>query len=294
MDSKLDSSLQSDRAAGIERSLGYSGLCTGGPASRSRSGSPLAPGPWKPPPSQSQHRTPWEAVMGGEGAGSGRQDGHLNDLGKPQQGGGPVPCRPVKGWTRVLLTKDGGRSEPNPRKQVPFQARGQLWSSCPGQSKGDAWSRWCQAEKDKPALPFTQDRGLSLLQPLGSSPESRGLKGLLSSSYCSRETLPTEQAGPSVEQRPQPVSQPFQRAPGRGQLLLKHLEALESGLVRGALMTSAHLNLKGGNKEPPLPSSQGRAGEAPSEATDSGKTRRSSPRFTAGETLLKTARTPQP
>lgn len=229
--------------------------------------------------------------MGGRrGRGSGRQDSHLNDLGKPQQqGGGPVPCRPVKGWTRVLLTKDRRRSEPNPRKQVPFQARGQLWSSCPGQTKGDAQSRWCQAEKDKPALPFSQDRGLSLsCSPLGSSPESRGLKGLLSSSCCSRETLPTEQAGPSVGQRPQPVSQPFQRAPGRGRLLLK------SGLVRGALVTGAHLNQKGGNKEPPLPSSQGRAGEAPSEATDSGKTRRSSPRFTAGETLPKTATTPQP
>lgn len=49
-------------------------------------------------------------------------------------------------------------------------------------------------------------------------------------------------------------------------------------------MTGAHLNQKGGNKEPPLPSSEGRTGEAPSEATDSGKTRQSSPRFTAGET----------
>ena len=125
---------------------------------------------------------------GAEGAASGRQDGHLNDLGKlQQQGGGPVPCGPMKGWTHILLTKGGGRSKPDPRKQVPFQARGQLWSSCPGQSKGDARSRWCQAEKDKPALPFPQDRGLSLLQPLGSRPESRGLKGLPSSSCCSRD-----------------------------------------------------------------------------------------------------------
>ena len=163
VDSKLDSSLQSDRAAGIERSLGYSGLCTGGPASRSWSGSRL----WPPAPGNHRLRGSAQNTLGGshggeEGAGSGWQDGHLNDLGKPQQGGGPVPCRPVKGWTHVLLTKDGWRSEPNPRKQVPFQARGQLWSNCPGQSKGDAWSRWCQAEKDKPALPFTQDRGLSL------------------------------------------------------------------------------------------------------------------------------------
>lgn len=51
------------------------------------------------------------------------------------------------------------------------------------------------------------------------------------------ETLPTGQAGPSVGQRPQPVSQPLQRAQGRGRLLLKYLEALESGLVRGALAT---------------------------------------------------------
>ena len=128
----------------------------------------------------------------------------MKDSGKPQQEGGRsragaghlVPCRPVKGWTHVLLTEGRGRSEPDPRQRVPFKARGQLWSSCPGQSKGHALSRWYQAENDNPALPFPQDRGLFLPQPSGSSPESRGIKNLLSSSCCSSGDTPPWQSRP--------------------------------------------------------------------------------------------------
>ena len=155
------------------------------------------------------------------------------DSRKPQQEGGGsgagagqlVPCRPVKGWTHVLLTKGRGRSEPDPRQRVPFKARGQLWSSCPGQSEGRALSRWCQAENVNPALPFPKDRGLFLPQPSGSSPESRGIKTSLSSSCCSwgdtrpwqsrprcRRFLLRGQRQPLQESRSARACRPFQRA----------------------------------------------------------------------------------
>lgn len=127
MDSKLGSSLQSDRAAGEAAELRLFWAVLPGPASQSGSGLwPLetTASPWSAQDTLGAMLKPMEDPRGDN------EDSHLNDWGQPQQQGSgraagarqPGPCTPVKGWTSVLLTKGRGRSEPDFQKASALQS----------------------------------------------------------------------------------------------------------------------------------------------------------------------------
>lgn len=100
MDSKLDPSLQSDRAAGKAAKLRlFWAVRWEGLRHRRRAGSGHS-ALWKPQPSSGQHRTPWGRV---KSRGRDSEDSYLNDLGRPQRqrecGRAAGPCKLVKGST---------------------------------------------------------------------------------------------------------------------------------------------------------------------------------------------------
>lgn len=140
VDSKLDPSLQSDRAAGKAAKLRlFWAVRWEGLRHRQRAGSSHS-ALWKPQSSSGQQRTPWDGCLTPRKQRGDSEDSHLKDVGKPQWHGWLRKCGReagprmlLKGSACCMLTKGTGRSEPDPRRQVTQDARGSS-----GKSKGPA------------------------------------------------------------------------------------------------------------------------------------------------------------